>query len=213
MKYLYLDASDMNETVLQAANEKQIFHESFKTERDLASKLPSLIDFILEKAELSKKDLDCLAICAGPGSLTGLRVAMSFFRLVAFAGSYKLVSLNLFELIRESMRLKGEKGEVSIILPTLINSAFAITCNLEEDEKLQQPRLIQLSEAKDLLGKKVGMACAADIAEEICIAPEAIDTIIKKKYETAASDFKDILKVLPMYIIPSQAERKLEAIK
>ena len=64
-----------------------------------ASKITLLIQSALEKAQIKMKDLDAIALSAGPGSYTGLRVGSSTAKGICFALDKPLIVVDTLESI------------------------------------------------------------------------------------------------------------------
>jgi tRNA threonylcarbamoyladenosine biosynthesis protein TsaB len=60
--------------------------------------VPAIIE-LLKKRNISLKDLDLLACTAGPGSFTGLRIAMSALKGISSATATPLVSVKTMDLL------------------------------------------------------------------------------------------------------------------
>ncbi len=58
-----------------------------------SERLMATLDWVLSEAALSLEDIDILAVSAGPGSFTGLRVGVSTFKGLAFAKRLPLVAV------------------------------------------------------------------------------------------------------------------------
>ncbi len=69
--------------------------------------ITTLIDQLLNKANLNFKDLDFIAVSAGPGSYTGLRIGISTAKGMCFALDKPLVSLDVFEILKIAAEDKG----------------------------------------------------------------------------------------------------------
>ena len=70
-------------------NGTEIFDIGMKQSESL---LPAVID-AMKKAEVEVKDLDCLAICQGPGSFTGLRLGFACIKALEMVSEKKLFFL------------------------------------------------------------------------------------------------------------------------
>lgn len=64
-----------------------------------SEKLPEFIKIALEKSKLSLKEIDAIAVSAGPGSYTGLRIGMSFAKGLAFGSGIQILPINTMECI------------------------------------------------------------------------------------------------------------------
>ncbi len=56
--------------------------------------LSSYVDELLKEANMELTDLDAIAVGAGPGSYTGLRICTSFAQGIAFSLNKKLIAVN-----------------------------------------------------------------------------------------------------------------------
>lgn len=62
-----------------------------------AEKLFETIDFVLKSSGVYAKDLDAIAVSAGPGSFTGLRIGMSAAKGLAFGAKLPIIAVPTFE--------------------------------------------------------------------------------------------------------------------
>jgi tRNA threonylcarbamoyladenosine biosynthesis protein TsaB len=73
----------------------------------------ALIEQVLGKADLDRTEIDCLAVGLGPGSYTGVRVAISIAQGWQMARGIKLLGLCSADAIAERARLDGLTGRVT----------------------------------------------------------------------------------------------------
>ena len=204
MRYLFLDASE-NATTSQYGDDTSFFSRRFDTDRNLGACISKVCDEMLTQAGSSLDDLDRLAICTGPGSLTGLRIAAAFFRTLALIGDKPVCGIDIFRWSLKTLQMQGESGKISLVLPTLIDKAFVVEADIDR-QTCQSPQL----QARNTISGAQFFAIRCDLPgmRRIDPSPEALHELIQK--QPAAEEFEDILGVLPLYVIPSQAERKLE---
>lgn len=204
MRYLFLDASE-NATTSQYGDESGFFSRRFDTDRNLGACVSKICDQMLAQAGRSFADLDLLAVCTGPGSLTGLRIAAAFFRTLALIGEKPISGIDIFSWSLKTMQMQGSSGKVSLVLPTLIDKAFVVDGDI--DRQICQPP--QLLTRNDVSGPNTySIRCDLPGLNRLEPSAEALNELIKN--QSAKTSFEDILSILPMYVIPSQAERKLE---
>ena len=220
MKYLFIDASE-NITHVQTGTEKEFSAKNIDTNRDFAAKITEICDNMLKEAGWEKTDLTHLVVCTGPGSLTGLRVADGFLRTLSMVLNIPLIGIDLFKWSMQTLADKGYNGEARFVMPTLIDKAFEVKCNLSSNTSLRAEGVaIQKNFISDpiLIEKKAipsdtktfGIRWSNDAAERLDPTPEALHKLILEEAKTAKSGIDEILKVLPLYIIPSQAERNFK---
>ena len=70
-------------------------------------RLPVMIETILKKNDLEVSDLDGIAISAGPGSYTGLRIGMSLAKGLAVAVGIPIIPVPTLEAINRGVSREG----------------------------------------------------------------------------------------------------------
>lgn len=209
MNYLFIDGSE-NTTFAQAGKSNVFFNDTFDTRRNLGAKITEICDSMLQRTELTRDAIDIFAVCTGPGSLTGLRVANSFMRTLAYLNQKPFLGIDLFSWSAATLAAKGIGGRVCLIIPTLIDKAFVQIVDLDQNllEFNPDPHLLENRVAHTEI-PTYGIRWQAEHIERIEPTAEVLHKLILQK-QNATCDFSQLLKVLPMYVIPSQAERKLE---
>ncbi|MBI5464831.1 MAG: tRNA (adenosine(37)-N6)-threonylcarbamoyltransferase complex dimerization subunit type 1 TsaB [Ignavibacteriales bacterium] len=79
-----------------------------------SEKLQVLTNQLLEQHGVAFGQLDAVAISAGPGSFTGLRIGMSSAKGLAFGLGIPLVSVSTFDAVAERWKQTGGRGVFSI---------------------------------------------------------------------------------------------------
>jgi tRNA threonylcarbamoyladenosine biosynthesis protein TsaB len=104
-------------------NDEKYFQASMNLKNAHAEKVFDLVDSVIKNAGISFKSLGTIAISAGPGSFTGLRIGMSAAKGIAFGAGLPVVPVPTFDALAL---------QISSYLPD--NSEFAIAnkVNMEE---------------------------------------------------------------------------------
>lgn len=71
----------------------------WRTERSHAGDLPVQVSGLLARCGLAWSDLEGLAVSIGPGSFTGLRIAVGFAKGLAFAGGLRVAAVSTLEAL------------------------------------------------------------------------------------------------------------------
>ena len=99
-----------------------------------AEVLHSFIDVILNKASISKKQIDAIAVSKGPGSYTGLRIGVSAAKGLCFAFNKPLISIDTLTSLSHSISISD-----GFIIPMIDARRMEVYCSVF-DEKHQQIR-------------------------------------------------------------------------
>lgn len=80
-------------------NKKLIAGSSFIANKIQSEKIMPTIDDLFKQAKLNKKDLTKVVLTIGPGSYTGLRIALTIAKVLAVNTSIKIGTVNTMELM------------------------------------------------------------------------------------------------------------------
>ena len=94
---LNIDTSTENASICLAESETHLFETSNDHQKEHASWLHPAIQQALKKSGKKINDLAAIGITAGPGSYTGLRVAMATAKGLCFALNIPLIAVNTLE--------------------------------------------------------------------------------------------------------------------
>ena len=93
---------------------KVLAYKSENKGRGHAERLAPMVAEVLAEAGLSAKDVDKLAVCTGPGSFTGLRVALAFAKGFALPRKLPVVGLSSLAIWAAQADPEGKKKVISI---------------------------------------------------------------------------------------------------
>ena len=113
MKYtLLLDTSDKYLTVGVALDDEVIYSTSFEAWQRQSEFLVVEIKKAIEQVNISLKDIDTIVTGIGPGSYTGVRIALTFAKVLASTTNVKIKTVSSIALL----------GDTSISFVGLINA-------------------------------------------------------------------------------------------
>ncbi|HEX9953538.1 MAG TPA: tRNA (adenosine(37)-N6)-threonylcarbamoyltransferase complex dimerization subunit type 1 TsaB [Rubricoccaceae bacterium] len=88
---------------------------SVRLPRSHATRLALLVQETLAHARLAAADLDCVAVSAGPGSYTGLRIGASLARGLCLATGARLVGVPTMAALATEAEIQVHAGEVLVV--------------------------------------------------------------------------------------------------
>lgn len=115
MNILAMDTSNQACSVAVISDLEIIGELTINQRRNHSIQLMPCIDFILKKVDMTLDDIDAIAVAEGPGSYTGLRIAATTAKTLAWAKDLEL---------RPVSSLKALASEATVIAPDLIVPIF-----------------------------------------------------------------------------------------
>lgn len=97
MKALSIDGAISRLTV-SAKNDDKVFTSIYDIGMRQSESIVPAIDYVLSKVELKPSDLDYIVIAEGPGSFTGLRLAISSAKAIELAYNVPVYGISTLEM-------------------------------------------------------------------------------------------------------------------
>lgn len=94
MKILAFDSSSQALSVAILEDEQLMAESTIAIKKNHSISLMPTIDFLMKSVNLEPSDLDRIAVAQGPGSYTGLRVAVATAKTLAYALNIDLVGIS-----------------------------------------------------------------------------------------------------------------------
>lgn len=116
MKILALDFSSPQRSVALAVDEAPAVFEVVDASPGRDMKPFALIESVLHQAGLEREAVECLAIGMGPGSYTGIRVAMSLAQGWQLATGVELLGISSVAAIAAQVVADGVVGPFSVVV-------------------------------------------------------------------------------------------------
>lgn len=227
MKILAVDTSATAASVAVAEENKLIGEFSINTALTHSQTLMPMVDELLKNTGLSVNDIDAVAVNAGPGSFTGVRIGVAAVKGIAFPKNLPCVSVSTLESMAYNML--GNDCIVCSVMDArcsqVYNALFRVKgCSVT---RMTDDRALSLTDLKNELrniNEKVvlvgdgAVLCSKFLGEElenIMLAPfnNRIQTASSVAYaafekinngETVKAD-----ELMPVYLRLPQAQREL----
>jgi len=111
-----------------------------------SQKLHSFISELMEKNNISFKDLDAVAVGIGPGSYTGLRIGLSAAKGICYALDIPLISVSSLENMVSNIQFEG------VIISTIDARRDEVySCIFDKDKKVLREELPEIINSKSYI--------------------------------------------------------------
>ena len=221
MKILHIETSSKNCSVAISDGEELIcLCEEVSENYKQSESLHTFVEWALEGAKISLKDLNAISLGKGPGSYTGLRIAASSAKGFCFGLDIPLIAINSLETMIEPFLNQG----FDLIIP-LIDArrmeVYSAVFEGKSGEMLTETEAKILDETSYLEypGKKIlfvgdGALKAKDILQHPnaefngTIYPSAKYLLKKAVEKYNRKDFEDVAYFEPFYLKDFQGVKK-----
>lgn len=148
MNILAVDTSATSASVCVALENKIIGEFSINTSLTHSQTLVPMIEQVIEKTGVSMDSIDAIAVNAGPGSFTGVRIGVAAVKGIAFSRNIKCVSVSTLESMAYNM-LDSECIVCAVMdarCSQVYNALFRISNG--KVERLVEDRALSLADLK-----------------------------------------------------------------
>ena len=131
-----------------------------------ATRTFSLIEEALRQAQLEREQIECLAVGLGPGSYTGIRVAIALAQGWQLAREVKILGLSSADAIAAQAQAEGLTGPVAVVIDAQRGEFYLATYEVSATgwREVQPLRLAGLAEVE-----------SAEGAGHVVVGPEAMN--------------------------------------
>lgn len=213
MKILHIETSSKNCSVAISDGEELLcLCEEVSENYKQSESLHTFVEWALEGAEISLKDIEAVSLGKGPGSYTGLRIGAASAKGFCYGLKVPLIAVNSLETMKEPFL--GQNYDV--IIPLIDARRMEVYCavfdgNSGEMLTETEAKILDEQSFKELEGKKnLFVGDGAKKAQEILqisgadfnenVYPSAKYLIKKSVEKFNRQDFEDVAYFEPFYL-------------
>ena len=183
MKYLlHIDTSSDTGILAIGADGILLKHIAHEGLRNHAASINNMINDLLNSAQISFPDLAAIAVCAGPGSYTGLRIGLATAKGLCYALDKPLIADNKLTLLANNAALLHPGYDQYVSLLIAREREYFITINNDKQECMLQPQHVLEQQLGTLIQKNLRTFLITNaeknLVEELMIAGLQIETTI-----------------------------------
>ncbi|WP_409432678.1 tRNA (adenosine(37)-N6)-threonylcarbamoyltransferase complex dimerization subunit type 1 TsaB [Litorimonas sp. RW-G-Af-16] len=146
MLTLGLDSTSAYCSVSLVDDARVLGHISEKINRGHAERLAPMVDEVLTEASVDASAIERIAVCTGPGSFTGLRVALAYAKGFALPRSLPVIGIDALAVTAQSIRFSKNDHLVGVMRDIRRGQVFYATYS--HGEAIEPPRAMTLEEAE-----------------------------------------------------------------
>ena len=213
MKILYLETSSKNCSVAISDDEKLLcVCEEVSENYKQSESLHSFVEWALEGAELSIKDIEAVCLGKGPGSYTGLRIGAASAKGFCYGLDIPLIAVNSLESMKEPFLGQNYDLVIPLVDARRMEVYAAVYDGITGEELFTtEAKVLDEHSFEEFKDKKVMfVGDGAKKAKEILQLPMAdfneeiypsAQYLVKKSLEKIKNkDFEDIAYFEPFYL-------------
>lgn len=213
MKILHIETSSKNCSVAISDGEELLcLCEEVSENYKQSESLHTFVEWALEGAEISLKDIEAVSLGKGPGSYTGLRIGAASAKGFCYGLKVPLIAVNSLETMIEPFLAQN----YDVIIPLIDARRMEVYCavfdgNSGEMLMETEAKILDEQSFKELEGKKIlFVGDGAKKAQEILqisgadfnenVYPSAKYLIKKAVEKFNRQDFEDVAYFEPFYL-------------
>ena len=129
---LSIDSATSSGSVALHKDGQLIGFQQYNIDKSHSSLLHVIIDQLIQNCSISKSDLDAIAVSAGPGSYTGLRIGVSSAKGLCFALDKPLIAVNTLEaMAKQVSNINTEKAFLCPMIDARRSEVYGMILNHE----------------------------------------------------------------------------------
>ena len=157
---LALDTTTNRCTVALLHNDQEFIHSEDTPSRH-AEVILSFINIVLNKAGISKQDIDVVAPTTGPGSFIGVRTSVSVGQTIAFALGCKVAPLPTLQVLAQSAYEDTGCHKVTTLLDARLEAIYFGRYELNDTGIMEAIEPEQLHKVGDIPSHDYSDSCLA----------------------------------------------------
>lgn len=192
MYNLFIDTSYKYLTVVIEKDLKVIASDSFECFKRQSEELFVVLDKLFKETNINKDEIGAVYISEGPGSYTGVRIAMSLAKVLCEVRKIKLYKISTLKLYA------GNNANTMVIMDARASRAYV---GIYDNGKCILKDTVQRLEDIDTKDYNIILDGSLVKKEDVC--PNIVECFIRCK--DSFEEVKDINHLTPMYLKESDA--------
>lgn len=226
MNLLALDTSTESCSAAITIN-SVLYQQQQMTQRGHSTLILGMLDQLFKQADASIADIDALAFGRGPGSFTGVRIAVGVAQGIAFARELPVIPVSTLAAVAQQAYELTEQPNIAVAMDARMDEIYAASFQVQEglvvllgDEKVCPAEQFLPASTDMWLGAGTGWQVYAEtlqnnfagqlIDQKPDIFPQAATILKLAEKLYAQGEFVSADKALPVYLRNDVAKKKAQ---
>lgn len=164
-----------------------------------------LIESALQNAKRSLNEIECISVGLGPGSYTGIRIAISIAQGWQLARGVKLLGVSTIESMAEKLAQNKMDGKYRILIDAQRGEYYCADYDIKNGEYkcVKKIQIVSKEEALKGIADENRLIAAADVSpwknKSVAVIPDAKSII---RLSVKSKEFVSGEKLEPIYLRP-----------
>jgi len=151
---LYIDTATDVASIAISSNHKLVVLRTSEESRNHAATINGMIDETMKEAGLQFKELSAVAVCAGPGSYTGLRIGLSTAKGLCYVLDKPLMMYNKLDLLcRQNINKDNKKYEHFVAILRAREGEYFVSAHAKNLDIVIEAKHVMAEEIVSSIGK------------------------------------------------------------
>ena len=158
-------AIGVGELCASARTLKLVAHAEVEARRQSNTQLIPRIDALLSECGVAREDIACVCVGRGPGSFTGVRIAMATAKGIASALEVGLVGVSSLDAVAWGVWDSGARGDVAVVADAMRKEVYPVRYLVDDTgaHRLEVDRVVKADlAAQELAGCDAATASGDD---------------------------------------------------
>jgi tRNA threonylcarbamoyladenosine biosynthesis protein TsaB len=151
MLLLALDTSTQNSNIAICSEYECYGEYMWKSGKNHSVEMLENMQRLCAHAQISLSDVELIAVATGPGTFTGVRVALATAKTLALVLQKPLIGVSTLDVIAYQQRMSGREGPVCAILEAGRSEIYAASYTFEIECSEEGERTYRLKQLGDYL--------------------------------------------------------------
>ena len=116
----------------QARTVELVAHAEIEARRQSNTQLIPQVDALLAESGIARGDIACVCVGRGPGSFTGVRIAMATAKGIASALEVGLVGVSSLDAVAWGVWESGARGEVAVVADAMRKEVYPVRYRVDD---------------------------------------------------------------------------------